>query len=231
MIDEIGLLLPGGADEPARSGLARFGELLLLGSAAANLTGAKDAAAVVEHIADALSIRRFVRGPLIDVGSGGGLPGIPIAIATGIDVTLVEATIRKARFLEDTLRALDIHGRVVVGRAEDVAHDPQLREHFACATARALGGLSTVLELTLPFLSIGGVAVLQRGAVSDDERRAAVDAALMLGGELVGEERLGERRRVLLVEKVSATPARFPRRTGVPTKRPLGVRSASVDRS
>lgn len=92
---------------------------------------------------------------------------------------------------------------------------------FESATCRAVSNASTVVELTLPFLRIGGFAVLQRGNLQPGERNAARDAASMLGGADVQEFEVSARRRLLCVRKVSDTPARFPRRTGIPEKRPL----------
>jgi len=208
-------------DATQRERLTAYAKLLLERNAAVNLTGAADARAIVDHIADALTVAPFIVGPLVDVGSGGGLPGIPLAIVCGVSVTLVESVLKKARFLEEAVRALGLQGDVVATRAEQAAHEARLRERFANATARAVGTLPTVLELTLPFLALGGRAVLQRGAISNDERRAAVDASLMLGGEIVGEQPAGPGRTLLLVEKQRVTPERFPRRAGVPGKRPL----------
>jgi 16S rRNA (guanine527-N7)-methyltransferase len=208
--------------EPAaRALLERYCALLLRASADVNLTAARDERALQDHVADALAIAPYVSDPLVDVGSGGGLPGIPLAIATGFAVTLVESTGKKARFLERVVAELELPIRVVEMRAELAGRDETLRGHFGSATARAVGPLPTVLELTLPLLDIGGVAVLQRGVVDERERRAATDAARMLGGELAGEVPQDGAKQVLLFRKVSETPLRFPRRTGVPAKRPL----------
>jgi len=206
--------------------LERFVARLLERNAATNLSAARDPEAVAAHVRDSLAIAEFVRGPLIDIGSGGGFPGIPLAIATGVPVTLVESTGKKARFLADVAEELGLSVVVRAERAEDAARDPQLREAFASATARAVSNTCTVLELTVPFLATGGVAVLQRGRFEDAERAAATDAALVLGAQLV-EERLvagvegGDERRVLLVRKTAPIGQRFPRRAGIPAKRPL----------
>jgi 16S rRNA (guanine527-N7)-methyltransferase len=215
------LLEPVWPDAGQRRRLAEYGALLAERNAVMNLTSARDPASLAGHIADALTIARFIDGPLIDVGSGGGLPGIPLAIVCGTPVTLLESVMKKARFLEEALAALGIEGAVVTERAEAAAHEPRLRGQFARATARAVGSLSTVLELTLPFLATGGMAVLQRGAIDDAERDAAADAASMLGGAVEAVEDVGPGRRVLLVRKTGPTAGRFPRRTGVPAQRPL----------
>jgi 16S rRNA (guanine527-N7)-methyltransferase len=208
--------------EPAvRALLDRYAAALLEATADVNLTAARDADAVAEHIADALAIAPYVKGPLVDVGSGGGLPGIPLAIATGYPVTLVESTGKKARFLERVVAELGLAVRVVDARAEVAGHDDTLRGRFAAATARAVGSLPTVLELTMPLLAVDGVAILQRGVVDERERFAATDAVRMLGGTLAEEILQTGGKRVLLFRKTAETPQRFPRRVGVPAKRPL----------
>ncbi|HET9096694.1 MAG TPA: 16S rRNA (guanine(527)-N(7))-methyltransferase RsmG [Candidatus Baltobacteraceae bacterium] len=201
--------------------LARFGAMLLETNRRFNISGADTPEELLPHLLDSLSIVPYVQGPLIDIGSGGGLPAIPLALAAGIQITMVESTTKKAAFLEAALGMLGLEGRVIPQRAELAGRDPALRERFACATARAVSSAPTVLELAAPFLRVGGVAVLQRGQMQDRERNAVVDAAPMLGAELAHEIPLDGERRVLLVRKVERTPQRFPRRTGVPEKRPL----------
>jgi 16S rRNA (guanine527-N7)-methyltransferase len=218
---EVAALLPDDVAPATRDALGRYGALLLSANKATNLTGAKDAAAIAAHITDALTIARYVRSPLVDVGSGGGLPGIPLALATGAELTLIEATLKKARFLRGALDALGIAGRVVAERAEVAGHEESLRGRFAAVTARAVGGVTVVLEFTLPLLAVGGIAVLQRAPLSAGERNAASDAALVLGGEVTGYEVMGPGRSVLLVEQRTPTQPRFPRRTGIPTRKPL----------
>lgn len=186
-----------------------------------NLTSARDPAAVAEHIRDSLTLAPLVGGPLVDIGSGGGFPAIPLAIATGVPVTLVESVAKKARFLEEMVAALAIDARVLCRRAEEAARQPDLRERFASATARGVASLSTVLELTVPFLALGGRALLQRGREEPGEREAADDAALVLGAGRTDDIALAGVRRIVVFEKRSATPGRFPRRGGVPARRPL----------
>ncbi|HVA37579.1 MAG TPA: 16S rRNA (guanine(527)-N(7))-methyltransferase RsmG [Candidatus Dormibacteraeota bacterium] len=214
-------MTPPSAQHPARARLDAYVELLLEANRRVNLTAARTPEAIWEHVEDSLTVAPFVRGELVDVGSGGGLPAIPLAIVCGVPVTMIEAVAKKAAFLRAALSELGLAGEVVVGRAESVGHDPAYRERFETATARAVSTAPTVLELTLPLLRVGGRAVLQRGRLDEAERRALEAAAPMLGGGAVEEHLLGGERRLLVIEKRTATPVRFPRRVGVPEKRPL----------
>lgn len=208
-------------DSSTRTALARYGSLVLAENRRFNLTGAKSAEELAEHLLDSLTVIPYLREPYVDIGSGAGFPAIPAAIALGMRVTLVEATAKKAHFLESVLKELGLSGEVIVERAETAAHRPDLREHFASGTARALGPAPTVLELVLPFLEIDGVAVLQRATPTPEELVALEDASLMLGGRLETQVSLEGNRQIVLLRKTTPTPHRFPRRTGVPAKRPL----------
>lgn len=217
------LLERAGIASPLCDRLAQYGTLVLDANRRFNLTGAKSAQDLAEHILDSLSVVPYFRDPYVDVGSGAGLPAIPIAIATWLAPTMIESTAKKARFLQLALDALGLDGWVVSERAEIAGHRAGLREHFASGTARAVGPASTVAELLLPFIEPGGTAILQRGAMDADERRAVEDAALMLGGRVDQEIAVGGARRLLLIRKEITTPLRFPRRPGVPAKRPLCI--------
>ncbi|HET9029956.1 MAG TPA: 16S rRNA (guanine(527)-N(7))-methyltransferase RsmG, partial [Candidatus Aquilonibacter sp.] len=199
---------------------ARYGALVLDANRKFNLTGAKTPAEFAPHIVDSVSIAPYIAQSLVDIGSGGGLPAIPLAIVTGVPVTMVETTLKKARFLEEMLEAFGLAGEVVAERAEVAGHDPRLRGHFHTGTARAVSSAPTVAELLLPFIATGGRAVLQRGAMEPAETRALEDAALVLGGQVerVVEQPVGV---VVLVAKTAETQNRFPRRIGIPEKRPL----------
>lgn len=215
------LLAAAGIDDALVERLARYGELVLEATKRFNLTGAKTPEEFAPHIVDSLTIAPFIERSLVDVGSGGGLPAIPLAIATGIPVTMVETTVKKARFLESVLAELGLAGSVVAERAEVAGHDPALRERFFTGTARAVSSGPTVAELLLPFIEPGGKAVLQRGTIDQREHRALEDAALMLGAEIEEERMLDGERRVIVVRKSGSTQTRFPRRIGIPEKRPL----------
>lgn len=166
---------------------------------------------------------------VVDLGSGGGVPGLPLALARpDLALTLVEATSRKVAFLLQARDALGLADRVAVepARAESLGRRADLREAFDAATARALGPIDTCLELALPLVRVGGRVVLYRGpAEADAEAAIAARVAPLLGG---GSPRTvtatlpsGAGRRFVVVDKVAPTPDRFPRRDGIPAKRPL----------
>lgn len=216
------LLEPGNLEPLARARLATYGSLVLEANRRFNLTGAKSPQELAGHLLDSLTILPWVREPYVDVGSGAGLPAIPVAIAAHIPVTMVESSTKKARFLAEALEALGLQGEVIVQRAETAARLPTLRERFASGTARGVASAPTVAELLLPFIALGGAAILQRGHLPSEERQALEDAALMLGAFIEEERQLeGSEKRIVIVRKTRAAPARFPRRAGVPQKRPL----------
>ena len=155
----------------------------------------------------AVHLVEWYDGPLIDVGSGGGSPGIPLAAALpGREVTLLDAERRKCDFLR---RWAPPNATVVWGRAEE-----QPPEHWGVAVAKALAQPPVAAELCLPLVRPGGAAILWLGEQADLERLAT--AAAQLGG---GTPELHDG--IAVVPKIAPTPARFPRRAGVPKKRPL----------
>jgi 16S rRNA (guanine527-N7)-methyltransferase len=172
----------------------------------------EDALVLLPHLGDAAT--------LVDVGSGGGMPGIPLALARPeLRVTLVEADARKAAFLEHAAARLGLELRVLNERAEVVGRGP-LRESFDAACCRALATLPVVLELCLPLLHVGGRLL----ALTTESQVVAADR---LGGGpaqiLPAPSRLRSQGLVVVVPKVAPTPAAYPRRPGVPARRPLGT--------
>jgi 16S rRNA (guanine527-N7)-methyltransferase len=162
---------------------------------------------------------------LVDVGSGAGLPGLPIKIARpDLDVTLIEADQAKAAFLVQACAALGLdHIEVVARRAEEAGHDPRLRESFDVAVARALAALPVLVELCLPLVRVGGRLLAQKTEAEDST--AAARAIQLLGGELSGVQAAPSAARsagtVVVIKKVRPTPALYPRRAGVPARKPL----------
>ena len=163
---------------------------------------------------------------VIDVGSGTGVPGVPLKILEpSIKLTLVEAKQRKAEYLEALLPELGFDDvTIVTRRAEEAGHNPAYREQFDYAVAKALAPLRTLVELTLPFLHMGGIVLAPKGKDADDEVKDAGVALETLKGSIRAVEviPLAEpAQKVILVDKDLPTPPRFPRRPGMPAKRPL----------
>ncbi|HKU80935.1 MAG TPA: 16S rRNA (guanine(527)-N(7))-methyltransferase RsmG [Candidatus Tumulicola sp.] len=210
-----------GIVQPLLERLSDYGTRVLEANRSFNLTGAKTGEEVAEHLIDSATVLPYVGEDLVDVGSGAGFPAMVVALATGTPVTLIESARKKAAFLQRTLAAFELVGTVVADRAEVAARRDDLRERFGSGTARAVSSAPTVAELLLPFVRIGGVAILQRGGMDARERIALQDAALVLGAEVEDEISLGVERRIVLLRKTAPTPLRFPRRTGIPEKRPL----------
>ena len=168
-------------------------------------------------------------GRTVDVGSGAGFPGIPLKLVCPAGrLTLLEATGKKVTFLEHMIGRLGLRTVTAVkARAEELAHDPSHREQYDLALSRAVAELPVVAEYTLPFCKVGGWAIAQKGEAGAAEAWTAERAISMLGGELrrvvqVELPGLAENRSLIVIEKVHPTPDAYPRRPGVPSKRPLG---------
>ncbi len=177
------------------------------------------------RLAGADSSKRAKRLKLVDVGSGAGFPGLVLKIARpDLEVTLIEATGKKATFLQDAIAALELDGVVAIhARAEDLAHDARQREKHDLATARAVAALPALLELCAPLLRLGGRAFFPKGLEIGDELAAGQRAAPLVGARLVASDPLpGSDTRLVIVEKTGLTHPRYPRRAGIPAREPLG---------
>jgi 16S rRNA (guanine527-N7)-methyltransferase len=201
----------------------------------ANLTSLRDRDAIYRrHFVESLALLQaledagLVASPVIDIGTGAGFPGLPMKIARpDLELTLLEATGKKVRFLESMVAELDLAGvRVIQGRAEDIARQPEHRESYRLAVARAVAPLPVLLELALPLLAVGGVLAAPKGSAAPRELRASGHALEVLSGEVVSTDRLdlpveGPIPTLVIVRKTGPTPNAYPRRAGIPNKRPL----------
>ncbi|MBW4671694.1 MAG: 16S rRNA (guanine(527)-N(7))-methyltransferase RsmG [Cyanomargarita calcarea GSE-NOS-MK-12-04C] len=165
---------------------------------------------------------------LIDIGTGAGFPGIPIAIAmNNCTVTLLDSTRKKVAFIEEILTALQLTNvKTMTARVEDLGHQFHHRQKYNVATIRAVGSANTCAEYTLPLLKEGGLAVIYRGNWTSEETTALENAVKQLGGVIESIEKfttpLSESiRHCLYLRKVENTPSQFPRAVGVPTSKPL----------
>jgi len=189
-----------------------------------NLTGARTMEQVDGLIGDAQTLTMISWSGIttvIDIGSGGGLPAIPLAVGLPqVRFTLLEANARKCAFLEHVAGTLGLTNvAIAAGRAEELGHRLQLREQFDRAISRAAARPEVLLELALPFVRPGGDLIAQ---VSPLDPSLLEPAAQLLGG---GTPRLEPPTAgagpLLVVPKVASTPSRFPRRTGLPGRKPL----------
>ena len=208
--------------------------MLLEARRRASLTSLADRASIqrrhfLESIAllGALEDAGVVASPVIDIGTGAGIPGLPVKIARpDLVMTLVEATGKKTRFLEAVVQELGLTGvSVLQARAEELAQEPDQRAAYALALARAVAPLRVLVELTLPFVRIGGCLAAPKGSGAAREVTEAEKALFVCGGAVERIERLdvpaGPPPTLVLVRKVAETPKAYPRRAGIPRKRPL----------
>jgi 16S rRNA (guanine527-N7)-methyltransferase len=198
-----------------------------------NLTAIKEEEAIrTKHYLDSFSCilawKALPPSRLIDVGTGAGFPGIPLKILyPNLQVTLVESVGKKAMFCQHIVRVLGLEGvEVLQARAEEVGQNPIYRESFDWAVARAVAKLDVLSEYLLPLVKVGGMMLAQKGESGPAEAQAAENAMKILGGKLkyvvqVNLPRVVDDRYLVLVEKIAATPSRYPRKPGIPAKMPL----------
>ena len=199
----------------------------------ANLTAIRDPEEVRrKHFLDSLSCLLVMEGTpmgrVVDVGSGAGFPGLPLKIVQpDIHLTLIESVTKKTAFLEHIVQVLDLGGvEVLTLRAEEAGRMPEHRESYDCALARAVAPMAALAEYLLPLVKVGGRMLAQKGESGPRELEEAREAIRVLGGKPgevfpVNIPGVEERRYLVVVEKVGETPEKYPRRVGIPGKRPL----------
>jgi 16S rRNA (guanine527-N7)-methyltransferase len=200
--------------------LVAYRDLLL--AAPVSVTSVRDPErAWAVHVEDALVavpvVARLRPGRIAEVGSGGGSPGIPVSVATGIGVDLVEATAAKCAFLRRCVAELGLRCEVINDRSEHLARAGG-RDAYDLVLARALAPPPVAAELCLPLARLGGHVLLWTAEIEPGPLAAA---AAELGGEPAETVTIGPNRRLILLRKVAETPERFPRRPGMAAKHPL----------
>jgi 16S rRNA (guanine527-N7)-methyltransferase len=213
--------------------LQRYEQELLTWNAQYNLTAIRDSEGIrTKHFLDSLSCLMAMdgktNGRLIDIGSGAGFPGIPLKIILPqLQLTLVDSVNKKTKFCLHIVKLLGLEKvEIIQARAEELGQDPNFREKFDWAMARAVAQLNTLVEYLIPLLKVGGVMVAQKGENGPAEAQSAEYATNLLGGHLRQLKQINlpgvvEERFLIVIDKVAVSPSKYPRRTGVPDKTPL----------
>jgi len=198
-----------------------------------NLTAIRDVESIrTKHFLDSFScILAWTSTPpqrIIDVGTGAGFPGIPLKILyPNMELTLVESVGKKAKFCQHIVSVLGLENvDIIHSRAEDLGQDPSHREVYDWAIARAVANLNVLSEYLIPLVKIGGKVLAQKGESGPAEAQSAEKAIKLLGGKLeqlipVNLPGVADDRYLVVMEKVAATPPKYPRKPGIPTKQPL----------
>jgi 16S rRNA (guanine527-N7)-methyltransferase len=198
-----------------------------------NLTAIRDTDSIrTKHFLDSFSCvlawKTTPPGRLIDIGTGAGFPGIPLKILyPNMKLTLVESVGKKAMFCQHVVSVLGMeHVEVLRGRAENLGQDRRHREKYDWAVARAVANLNVLSEYLIPLVRVGGQIIAQKGESGPAEAQSAERAMELLGGKLkqlipVHLPGVADDRYLVLIEKVAATPPKYPRKPGIPMKMPL----------
>lgn len=215
-------------------GLDRFdsyAERLVRWNSHVNLTAITEPEEIViKHFADSLYPLKYIQmtagQKVVDVGSGGGFPGLPMLIVNpSIEGNFVDSVGKKLAFVKDVLRNSGLFGTVTHKRAEEIGKDNAYREQYDYAVARAVAPLNILCEYCLPLVRVGGLLVSLKGSSGKDELRQAEKAIKTLGGELAKFEEYslsnGDGRSLIIIRKISQTPTKYPRKTKKIDTRPL----------
>jgi 16S rRNA (guanine527-N7)-methyltransferase len=202
-----------------------------------NLTAITDYASVqLKHFLDSLTVALVLReeeaaGPdfnVVDIGTGAGFPGLPLKILfPDLRLVLLEPTTKKTAFLHHIIGKLELENvEVLNAGAEEAAHQPFYREQFALVLSRAVASLPSLAELTLPFCRLGGRFIAQKKGDITQELDRAGKAIAMLGGKLsqvrkIESDEFEDARYLVIIDKIRSTPGKYPRRPGVPRRRPI----------
>ena len=218
-------------DDAAVDRFDRYARLLTAYNQKVNLTAITEPDEIVnKHFVDCLYLSRFIpidNGlKLCDVGTGGGFPGAALLCAfPNLQVTLFDSVNKKLDFLRLLIKEIGLTAEIVNCRAEEAGRDPNYREAFDVATARAVAQLNVLSELCVPLVKIGGVFAPMKAVLSEEERERGICAAAELGGMLENDARYtipdGSEREILNFRKKSKTTKRFPRHFSQISKNPL----------
>lgn len=215
---------------------SRYLELLVQWNQKINLTSLKTPQEIIiKHFLDSISCIKVIKkyidtegASVIDVGAGAGLPGIPIKIiCPSVRLSLLEARKKKIMFLEKVTGEMNFQQvKILNGRAETFGKGPDYRERYDVAISRAVARLNVLSEYCLPLVRVGGLFIAQKGRSYKQETEKSLNTIQILGGELIVAENvripfINQERYLLVIKKIKDTPSKYPRKEGLPQKRPL----------
>lgn len=207
-----------------------YKELLKEWNQKINLTAiTEDSEIVLKHFIDSLTVLKYIpqNANIIDVGTGAGFPGIPTKIVReDVSVTLLDSLNKRINFLNDVIEKTNLENiKTVHGRAEDFGQNKECREKYDVAVARAVANLSTLTELCLPFVKVGGSFIAMKGN-STEEFEEAKKAIEILGGKIEKIDKFNLpgtdiERNIVVIKKIDKTPNQYPRKAGTPASKPI----------
>lgn len=203
-----------------------YADYLLEVNSHTNLTTITDPAEIeVKHFKDSLTVLDYINegDRVLDLGAGAGFPGIPLRIEKDFDLTLIDSVNKKVNFMNEVIEKLCLtHTRAIHTRAEDFAKEN--RESFDVVVSRAVANMSTLSELCLPFVKVGGLFIALKGPKADEEVKLAANALNILGGEVIESKKFdldGNERCNVVVKKVRSCKKTYPRGQNLPKRKPL----------
>ena len=185
---------------------------------------------ILKHFIDSLTIKKYMseNEKIIDIGTGAGFPGIPLAIMNkNNEITLMDSLNKRIVFLNDVIDKLKLTNvKAIHSRAEELARNKTYREKYDVAVSRAVANLSTLVEYMLPFVSVGGKCICMKGPNIEEELKNAKNAIKELGGEIIKIENFklpesDNERNIVIIKKVKETSNKYPRKSGTPSKEPI----------
>lgn len=211
--------------------LYNYMNLLLEWNEKINLTAITDEKEIIlKHFIDSFTINKFINSGdiMLDIGTGAGFPGLPIKIIRPeVDVFLMDSLNKRINFLNEVIELLQLKNiEAFHSRAEEMAKNNKFREKFDVVTSRAVAKLNILLEYMLPYTKIDGKCLCMKGPNIEEEIKEAEKALKILGGEIEKIEKIilpdsNIERSIIIIRKKSATPLKYPRKAGMPTKEPL----------
>ena len=205
--------------------------LLLEWNEKINLTAITDVNDIIlKHFIDSMTIVKYLKenNTMIDVGTGAGFPGIPIAIMReDVKITLLDSLNKRINFLNEVCSELKINNiDTIHGRAEEAGQNKQYREKYDIAVSRAVANMTTLSEYLIPFVKVGGICICMKGSEIDHELEQAKFAIKELGGKIEKVEKFNLpdsdiERNIVIIKKIKPTPNKYPRKAGMPSKMPI----------